>query len=264
MDTLRAMIAREPVGGSVYQASDDEVIAQAVHLVTSGAWHIHAVYSPQNFTEPPGNWKQVTGRPVARVPNRKTWRLSAFLGAFRVVRAEDLVQGEAYLEHSSATPLEIATLTRGLGQTAVAEIRDLISASRSTALSLRRSLKTTQGIGDAFLAGLLVLVREQASGGSVADAGQDSSDDSSSGSQNKSKTAGSRKVEPKTWFQMQLLDEDGDPMANEDYSVIDSAGAHRKGKLDSNGSLFIPPILPPGNCVITFPNIHLNPKKRKS
>ena len=36
-----------------------------------------------------------------------------------------------------------------------------------------------------------------------------------------------------------------------------------KGKLDANGEVYVPPILPPGDCTISFPNIHLNPRKRK-
>jgi len=52
---------------------------------------------------------------------------------------------------------------------------------------------------------------------------------------------------------MQLSDEDGDAMAGEDYVVIDSAGARRQGKLDSNGELYIPPVLPPGNCTYQLP-----------
>jgi len=65
-----------------------------------------------------------------------------------------------------------------------------------------------------------------------------------------------------TWFRMQLLDEDGEPMAGEDYVVVDSAGATRKGRLDENGEFYIPPSLPKGECKINFPNIHLNPRKK--
>lgn len=62
---------------------------------------------------------------------------------------------------------------------------------------------------------------------------------------------------------MSLNDEDGEPMAGEDYQVVDSAGATHKGKLDDNGEFYIPPTLPAGNCKIQFPNIHLNPRKKK-
>ena len=65
-----------------------------------------------------------------------------------------------------------------------------------------------------------------------------------------------------TWFRMRLTDEDDEPMAGEDYVVVDSAGAKREGKLDENGEFFIPPSLPGGECTINFPNIHLNPRKK--
>ena len=67
----------------------------------------------------------------------------------------------------------------------------------------------------------------------------------------------------KTWFRVRLTDEDGQPMAHEDFIVVDSAGARHQGKLDENGEFYIPPSLPEGKCTVQFPNIHLNPKKRK-
>ena len=66
-----------------------------------------------------------------------------------------------------------------------------------------------------------------------------------------------------TWFRVRLVDEDGEPMADEDFIVVDSAGARHEGKLDQNGEFYIPPSIPIGQCTVQFPNIHLNPKKRK-
>jgi hypothetical protein len=65
----------------------------------------------------------------------------------------------------------------------------------------------------------------------------------------------------KTWVRFRLLDEDGEPMDGEPYEMVDSNGTQRKGKLDQDGCIYIPPILTPGNCTITFPEIHLNPLK---
>jgi len=67
----------------------------------------------------------------------------------------------------------------------------------------------------------------------------------------------------KTWFRMQLSDEDGLPMAGEDYVVVDSAGARRQGKLDTNGELYIPPVLPVGNWRHQLPQHPSEPEKRK-
>jgi hypothetical protein len=65
------------------------------------------------------------------------------------------------------------------------------------------------------------------------------------------------------WFRTRLLDEDGKPMAGEEYVVVGSDGAKREGRLDANGEMSIPEILPPGDCSVTFPKIHLNPRKKK-
>jgi len=67
----------------------------------------------------------------------------------------------------------------------------------------------------------------------------------------------------KTWFHAKLIDENGQPIAGEDYILVDTDGATRKGKLDAQGEVYIPSILPPGKCTITFPNIHLNYLKKK-
>ncbi len=72
-----------------------------------------------------------------------------------------------------------------------------------------------------------------------------------------------KEKEEKTWFRCQLFDEDGEKMANEKYSLTDSNGTKREGTLDSDGCVYIPAILTPGNCTISFPDIHLNPKKKK-
>jgi hypothetical protein len=52
-------------------------------------------------------------------------------------------------------------------------------------------------------------------------------------------------------------------MAGEDYVLVDSAGTRKEGKLDADGEVYIPSILPYGDCTISFPNIHLNPRKKK-
>jgi len=71
------------------------------------------------------------------------------------------------------------------------------------------------------------------------------------------------KADDMVWFRARLRDEDGISMAGEDYVLVDSTGARREGKLDANGEVYIPRILPPGDCTISFPKIHLNPRKRK-
>lgn len=124
-------------------------------------------------------------------------------------------------------------------------------------------------INDALRRGELVAFQRggEASTGTQGSGSQTKPQKSTKAPQEVSKASGPPPDEPKperTWFRAKLIDEDGEPCANEDYILVDSAGSKRTGKLDANGEVYIPPILPPGDCTIQFPNIHLNPRKRKS
>ena len=120
---------------------------------------------------------------------------------------------------------------------------------------------------DAFYAGSLVAIREDRQGAYRAGGGGGAARAPASGPASSSRQPATppeapRRIE-KTWFRARLVDEDGLPMSGEDYTLVDTDGAKRKGKLDANGEVYIPPILPPGKCTIGFPNIHLNPRKKK-
>ncbi len=66
----------------------------------------------------------------------------------------------------------------------------------------------------------------------------------------------------KTYFTCQLLDEDGSVMRDESYRLAVTDGSSRTGALDSDGSVYVPRI-DPGDCTIAFPEIRLNPRKKK-
>jgi hypothetical protein len=73
-----------------------------------------------------------------------------------------------------------------------------------------------------------------------------------------------KKTEEKTWIKIVLLDEDGQPMKNEKFKLGLPDGSSRDGKLDAEGSIYIPPTLDPNKeCTVSFPEIHLNPRKKK-
>jgi hypothetical protein len=139
-------------------------------------------------------------------------------------------------------------------------------------------------IEEAFRVGRLLLVKGEprasereveGSGGGPAEAspapppndsagGDETGEDSGSGAAGGSDTPlPPPKKEEKTWFRASLKDEDGEPMKDEEYILVDTDGVQRQGKLDSNGEVYIPAILPRGQCKITFPKIHLNPRKKK-
>lgn len=104
---------------------------------------------------------------------------------------------------------------------------------------------------------------EAETGGGSSDSDSDERGGDKGAASSKSVAVATPDLEVKTWFRARLIDEEGQPMANEDYVLIDTDGARRQGKLDTQGEVYIPAILPPGNCTISFPNIHLNPRKRK-
>ena len=60
-------------------------------------------------------------------------------------------------------------------------------------------------------------------------------------------------LEYKDWIEIELKDENGKPMANEDYILRFSNGEVRKGKLDANGKKREDKI-PPVNHYVVFPN----------
>lgn len=60
-------------------------------------------------------------------------------------------------------------------------------------------------------------------------------------------------LEFKDWIEIELKDEEGNPIPNEDYNLFLPDGKKRKGKLDKNGYT-IEKNIPPGKCKIFFPN----------
>jgi hypothetical protein len=146
------------------------------------------------------------------------------------------------------------------------DMYEVAYGQRVTVSNMRgRTAWLAERLETAFRQRRLLLIEDDLSAPAAAqtvDGDSDSPDDDDGASSPKPPVATAERDE-KTWFRARLVDEDGDPMANEDYIVIDTQGARRKGKLDANGEIYIPPILPPGDCTISFPNIHLNPRKRK-
>ncbi len=275
MAGLRQMLSMEFCGQSVHRASDDQVIDRAVQLLTSGFWHLHSADPKRAGAESNRGWKRVPGIASAQEPSRWSWPIRTSFGKCLIVRGADLAAGEEFLENAFSL-LEISQLTRGVeARRALPEIHEALHGRRPTASDSSNLSSMAQSIESAFRNGSLVVVRERARVGGGGAGGDEAAPASKpTASEAGAKSGSSRGSTPafspasqtaveKTWFRMQLLDEDGQAIAGEDYVVVDSAGTRRQGKLDDNGELYIPPILPVGECSITFPNIHLNPRKRK-
>ena len=266
MAALRQMLVTEIGTSSLHRITDEDAIDSAVRLLSSGAWHIHSRDARRVATEEStGTWTRVPGTAPSRLPSRRTLPVKTKYGNCLIVRRQDLIPGEEFLEDPSPVLLEITVAARDpRAQHALAEIVTAFPGVRPMFAAQPEISWPAQRVENAFLQGTLVLVREEMS---IAGGGKTAEQTSAAGTQaagspSRGQSAAIPPVIEKTWFRMQLLDEDGDPMAGEDYLVVDTQGCRRQGKLDSNGELYIPPILPPGDCTINFPEIHLNPRKR--
>ena len=160
-----------------------------------------------------------------------------------------------------------------------AVVKQWRKASAMTVLKMQRLLTgvdTDKRIAEAFRRGELVVLLSQAGAGlgksESSGGGQGSGGSGGSGQQNQQKQPPKKPQkdpepppkEEKTWIRVILLDEDGIPMKNEKYSLGLPDGSNRAGKLDADGAVYIPPSLPPDKeCTINFPEIHLNPRKKK-
>jgi type VI secretion system secreted protein VgrG len=66
--------------------------------------------------------------------------------------------------------------------------------------------------------------------------------------------AGRAGAEEKTWIEIKLIDEEGHPVADEEYRLELPDGTIRRGKLDHNGAARVDDI-DPGNCRVSFPKL---------
>jgi hypothetical protein len=60
---------------------------------------------------------------------------------------------------------------------------------------------------------------------------------------------------PQSWIEIQLLDEDDQPVPNEEYRIYLTDGSTRTGALDAQGLARVDDI-DPGMCEVMFPNRH--------
>jgi hypothetical protein len=66
--------------------------------------------------------------------------------------------------------------------------------------------------------------------------------------------APARTPEEKTWLEIELVDEQGNPVPGEQYTIELPGGAIRLGRLDERGRARIEG-LDPGTCNVSFPNL---------
>ncbi len=218
---------------------------------------------------------KIKGRSSSAKPVKtgRGWALSSRSGRAVAVKKSDLRAGEP--TDDSGYP--ISQLDRWVANPAErAALEEMYQAVYGPAdASFHSPMVLKQKVGDAFRKGDLLLLLAPV-GGSTGGGDEGHGDtkaaqrlaDKDAPPAKAAKSTGESTETPKekpkvekTWVRFRLLDEDGEPMDDEPYEMVDSNGSKRTGKLDKDGCVYIPPILNPGNCIINFPEIHLNPLK---
>lgn len=65
------------------------------------------------------------------------------------------------------------------------------------------------------------------------------------------------KCPKKSWIEIHLEDEDGNPVPNEEYKIVAPDGSEHTGTVDEKGFARVDG-LDPGQCKVTFPRMHHN------
>jgi hypothetical protein len=207
---------------------------------------------------------------------RRGWEMSGRSGTALVAKKSDLLPGEPTEEPQVAVFHMERWLADPKEKAALVEMYKSIHGFGDSAWGAPSILKTK--IIAAFESRELVMLRQThgATGGGGSGSRKSPSDRARAEEQQRAEQARraerdqaggkstappAQKKQEKTWVRFRLLDEDGEPMDEESYEMVDSNGSQRKGKLDKDGCVYVPSILDPGNCTITFPEIHLNPLK---
>lgn len=118
------------------------------------------------------------------------------------------------------------------------------------------------------LAGALVSRRLRICRGAVADAtgavGEGQEEAPEQGETPEQDAAPPPKPPPKkkTWVSIELLDDEGKPLAGKKYRVKLPDGSVKEGTLDEAGKAKIEEIDPPGTCKVSFPEIDGNEWKK--
>ena len=189
------------------------------------------------------------------------WNLRIRHGDFIVLRRTDLEKAESTEPYQHFVAVDAADWGRDpLLQRALLEMYEAVYGQRIAAALRTEMSWVVDRIHDAFRRGDLVLIPSEwhiiRQGTGIGTEGGEVEEEIF-------EPVATPVEEEQTWFRARLLDEDGSPMVDEDYILVDSTGARTEGKLDSNGEVYISPTLPHGDCTISFPNIHLNPRKKK-
>jgi hypothetical protein len=188
---------------------------------------------------------------------RGTWRLGGLGNRYVIVRRTDVLPDEKFY---AAPVFLISQLGRWLSdpfqRSVLTDLARVLFGwsprpSPETDALLRARLE------DAFRTGRLVVLGERLVARSSSPA--KSAGDSPAAAPPAPGGGGGGKppapTKPKTWIRFKLVDQDDKPIPNERYKLKLTDGTLKEGRLDSDGSVFESG-LDPGNCEISFPDLH--------
>jgi len=179
----------------------------------------------------------------------KSWLINITGGVVRVVSTNRTTSWESFFSQAFSNPLARRTLVEiyeHLGGTPLGPLQ-------ANERSLRQTIEVI--LREAYNRGQLLLVGQGAAGGmsgSLLEAENAAS--AARAQQRAAPVSQAAERAEKTWVEVQLLDPNDRPVANERYSLQLPDGSVRTGKLDNEGIVRVRGI-DPGTCKISFPDI---------
>jgi hypothetical protein len=172
--------------------------------------------------------------------SRRTIVISTTTGRYLALQASELRPDESPLAADKACQILERLLLRP------SELAQLFSLGRAIGLGSPGSpgAVNARALRHAFGAGAWVLVPQAAHASQVEPRALESA-------------AEQVKVakELKTWVEMEVVDDDGRPMAGEAFTCMLPDGTIHQGSLDKNGRVRFDAI-DPGNCAFSLPSLH--------
>lgn len=199
-------------------------------------------------------------------PERPQWRLETDFNSVIIIRFSDLRPNETYSTHPHLLVTQLDELLAGpMSKKAVLNLAKNVSEmmtgrpQSSGGNETKHELKLL--LENAFRQQLLVIIKEVHGGGSDragAEGSGDANESTNDHDVDKKNKAPSRQY-PKnqtqtTWIEIELVDNRGKPVPNEQYRLELPDGAIQEGYLDAQGLARVDGI-DPGNCKISFPDI---------
>ena len=191
------------------------------------------------------------------MPLRTTWRF----GQLEICLRTDLADDESA---APARPFPMNLFREPAARISAANLYKALKGRPPA--DLANSVLIAETINDRLRAGDLVIIARRSGSGSAGDG------TSGKGSQTRPSRASSSSsdmppktdpVKDKTWVDVQLIDEEGEPVAGARYILKITDGSKRAGTLDASGRVRVTNI-DPGTCEVWFPDFDASEWSRSS